>query len=180
MTFERAWQAFADQDAQRCAPAELAAKVDRAITAGTQLPSTRPALVIATGALAASVFVGAAWSIAQSSRTVVSTTVPVNAADVTRPLVPYAASIVRDMPQIVARIAKPQPRPRSGGLALHDPPTAVAMETLQLVRLRMPRQALAAFGLLLVDPDTTGVVDVDVLVGEDGLPRHIRKVWFEP
>jgi hypothetical protein len=36
------------------------------------------------------------------------------------------------------------------------------------------------FGLVLIGPDATGVVDVDVLVGEDGLPRDIRRVWFEP
>ena len=181
MTFERAWQAFADQEAQRRAPAELAARVDQAITAGEQRSSRRPALVIGAVGLAASVLVAAAWSIPQSSRRVVATTAPLNA-HVTRPLVPYAASIVRDTPRIVSASAKPQPIPRSGGLALRGATVAVAVapETLQLVRLRMPRQALAAFGLLLVDPDTTGVVDVDVLVGEDGLPRHIRKVWFEP
>jgi hypothetical protein len=57
---------------------------------------------------------------------------------------------------------------------------ASSPEALQLVRLRLPRQALATLGLLLTDPESAGFVQVDVLVGEDGLPRNIRKVWFEP
>lgn len=49
-------------------------------------------------------------------------------------------------------------------------------EPLQMVRLRLPREALQALGLALLEPDASGVVDVDVLVGEDGLPRDIRQV----
>jgi hypothetical protein len=44
----------------------------------------------------------------------------------------------------------------------------------------MPRQALATWGLILTDPEAAGVVQVDLLIGEDGVPRDIRKVWFEP
>jgi hypothetical protein len=51
-----------------------------------------------------------------------------------------------------------------------------AHEPLQMVRLRLPREALQALGLALLEPDAGGMVDVDVLVGEDGLPRDIRKV----
>jgi hypothetical protein len=51
-----------------------------------------------------------------------------------------------------------------------------AHEPLQMVRLRLPREALQALGLALLEPDASGMVDVDVLVGEDGLPRDIRKV----
>jgi len=49
-------------------------------------------------------------------------------------------------------------------------------EPLQMVRLRLPREALQALGLVLLEPHAGGVVDVDVLVGEDGLPRDIRQV----
>jgi hypothetical protein len=65
-------------------------------------------------------------------------------------------------------------------VALVSAAAPAAGEPLQLVRLRVPRQALAMFGLVLIDPDAAGLVDVDVLVGEDGLPRDIRGVWFEP
>ena len=48
-------------------------------------------------------------------------------------------------------------------------------EALQIVRLRLPREALQALGVVLVEPDAEGMVDVDVLVGEDGLARDIRQ-----
>ena len=47
---------------------------------------------------------------------------------------------------------------------------------LQIVRLRLPREALQVLGVVLVEPDAEGMVDVDVLVGEDGLARDIRQV----
>jgi hypothetical protein len=49
-------------------------------------------------------------------------------------------------------------------------------ESLQIVRVRMPRSALPALGIALVEPEAAGLVDVDVLVGGDGLPRDIRRV----
>jgi hypothetical protein len=49
-------------------------------------------------------------------------------------------------------------------------------ESLQLVRVRMPRGSLRAFGIALVDPDASAEVEVDVIVGEDGFPRSIRRV----
>lgn len=55
-----------------------------------------------------------------------------------------------------------------------DPP--VAGESLQIVRMRVPRHALHAFGLSLGDPEIAEIVEVDVVVGEDGLPRDIRRV----
>lgn len=49
-------------------------------------------------------------------------------------------------------------------------------ELLQIVRLRLPRRTLETFGVALVEPESSGLVDVDVLVGEDGLPRDIRSI----
>ena len=49
-------------------------------------------------------------------------------------------------------------------------------ESLQLVRLRIPREALQALGVPLFEPEARGLVDVDVLIGEDGLPRDVRRV----
>jgi hypothetical protein len=49
-------------------------------------------------------------------------------------------------------------------------------ESLQIVRVRMPRGALRAFGIALLDPEATAEVEVDVVVGEDGFPRSIRRV----
>jgi hypothetical protein len=49
-------------------------------------------------------------------------------------------------------------------------------ESLHIVRVRMPRGALRALGVALVEPEAGGLVDVDVVVGDDGLPREIRRV----
>ncbi|MGE0866219.1 MAG: hypothetical protein AB7P34_20155 [Vicinamibacterales bacterium] len=61
-------------------------------------------------------------------------------------------------------------------LMMFDAAPLQEREPLQMVRLRLPREALRALGLVLLEPDAGGVVDVDVLVGEDGLPRDIRQV----
>jgi hypothetical protein len=53
---------------------------------------------------------------------------------------------------------------------------ALETETLQLVRVRMPRRALAAVGFVVGGPDADGFVEVDVVVGEDGLSRDVRRV----
>jgi hypothetical protein len=53
---------------------------------------------------------------------------------------------------------------------------ALETETLQLVRVRMPRRALAALGFVVGGPDADGLVEVDVVVGEDGLSRDVRRV----
>ena len=57
-----------------------------------------------------------------------------------------------------------------------DPAPLREHEPLQMVRLRLPLEALQALGLALFEPDASGVVDVDVVIGEDGLPRDIRQV----
>jgi hypothetical protein len=53
---------------------------------------------------------------------------------------------------------------------------ALETETLELVRVRMPRSALQAVGVVVSGPNTEGFVEMDVVVGEDGLPRDVRRV----
>jgi hypothetical protein len=48
---------------------------------------------------------------------------------------------------------------------------------LHVVRVRMARAALATLGMP-VDPDAAGLVDLEVLVGDDGVARSIRKATF--
>jgi hypothetical protein len=55
-----------------------------------------------------------------------------------------------------------------------DPP--LSGEPMQLVRLRVRRDALQVLGLAVLEPDAGGTVDLDVLIGEDGLPREIRAI----
>lgn len=59
---------------------------------------------------------------------------------------------------------------------IFEPMPATPAETLQLVRLRVPSEALLALGLAPLEPDASGLVDIDMLVGDDGLPKNIRRV----
>jgi hypothetical protein len=57
--------------------------------------------------------------------------------------------------------------------------SSVPATNLQMVRLAVPRAALASFGLApleLSDRASTGTVLADVLVGDDGLARAVRFV----
>ncbi|HEV3060712.1 MAG TPA: hypothetical protein VGY48_20880 [Vicinamibacterales bacterium] len=59
------------------------------------------------------------------------------------------------------------------------PYSGVPMSDGQVVRIEVPRAALATFGLLPVDSvstEITGTVLADVIVGEDGLARAVRFV----
>lgn len=49
-------------------------------------------------------------------------------------------------------------------------------ETLLLVRVRMSRRALQAVGVVVSEAGSEGFVDVDVVVGEDGLLKDVRRV----
>jgi hypothetical protein len=177
MTFNRAWQRFVDEESSRCAPAELQARVERALAA-PQPARPRRRYVVEIVAVAASISVAASWSIARSERN----SPPLAdrlAAGAPQGLASYAATAVRDEPRIVrSPVVTGRRHGRLSMSGASNP--ASSPEALQLVRLRLPRQALATLGLLLTDPESAGFVQVDVLVGEDGLPRNIRKVWFEP
>ena len=49
---------------------------------------------------------------------------------------------------------------------------------LQVMRVRMARRALATLGMPLAEPDADGLVDVELLVGDDGVARSIRNATF--
>lgn len=53
---------------------------------------------------------------------------------------------------------------------------AFETEALHIMRVRVPRDALQPFGLRLLEPEASRLVDVDVLVGDDGLARDIRRI----
>jgi hypothetical protein len=61
------------------------------------------------------------------------------------------------------------------GLVLVADPVLDA-SALTVVRVRVPRSTLAHLGVTLADPDATGSIDLEVLVGEDGTARTIRRV----
>ena len=49
---------------------------------------------------------------------------------------------------------------------------------LSVMRVRMSRSALASLGFPILEPDAAGVVDVEVIVGEDGVAQSIRRAAF--
>ena len=53
-------------------------------------------------------------------------------------------------------------------------PELYAGETLHLIRVRLPRSSLPAFGVALDENRTTEMIDADVLLGDDGFARAIR------
>ena len=55
------------------------------------------------------------------------------------------------------------------------PGTASDAASLTLMRVRMPRSAFSNLGVPIANPDGDGLVDVEVLVGEDGVARSIRR-----
>jgi hypothetical protein len=88
--------------------------------------------------------------------------------------VPPVTSDVAARPRTVrhARIAK-----RPVVTAESDRMGSVAIdgnEIVRLVRVRLPRAALPSLGIPILEPDAAGSIDVDILFGEDGMPRTAR------
>ena len=181
MTFDRAWRTFEDEESMRCAPAALEPRVHEAVAKHRSRPPQQRPRITAVLVTAASVAIVAVWSLSSSAPASIAVA-PDLQDEGARPFIAYAASALPE-PPVVIRERPKSARGHSGEAVapqLRASFDAAPQETFQLVRLRLPRQALATLGFLFIDPEATGVVDVDVLVGEDGLPRHIRKVWFEP
>ena len=178
MTFDRAWRAFMDEDADHRAPSGLEARVQQAI-AGRQPRRRRRSS--AGLALAASLGIAAAWWFATSTSAPTSARTILQA-DASRPFASYAASVVSEQPDFSTTRSPATRAPTVIRRApqLGAPDAGGPQETFQLVRLRLPRQALATLGFLMADPDGSGMVDVDVLVGEDGLARHIARSGLSP
>lgn len=53
-----------------------------------------------------------------------------------------------------------------------------SMESGQIVRVELPRSALAAFGIPIADDRPSARIRTDVLLGEDGTARAVRFVNF--
>jgi hypothetical protein len=49
-------------------------------------------------------------------------------------------------------------------------------DVVRVVRVRLPRATLSSLGIAVIDPGAAGTVDLEVLVGVDGLARTIRMV----
>lgn len=80
-----------------------------------------------------------------------------------------------EQPTVPARVRRrPVASPATGaGYVLV--PDAYMHAPLTMMRVRMPRSAFSRLGVPIANPDGDGMVDVEVLVGEDGVARSIRR-----
>jgi len=86
---------------------------------------------------------------------------------------PETAAVAPPRASAAPRARRPPAAGRLGFVLVADPafdPTAATV-----VRLRMPRATLVSLGVPIHDPDAAGEVDVELLVGEDGIARSIRR-----
>jgi hypothetical protein len=96
-------------------------------------------------------------------------------------LVPATAAVIaavalRD-PDPVAPTATVRPPALDSGYVIVPEPFSDTA-TLHVVRVRMDRMALATLGVPIADPDAEGLVDVEMVVGDDGVARSIRNATF--
>jgi hypothetical protein len=68
---------------------------------------------------------------------------------------------------------RPRPVADAGYVIVPDP--LVDPTTLRVVRVRMSRMALATLGMPLVNPDADSLVEVEILVGDEGVAQSIRR-----
>jgi hypothetical protein len=181
-----AWHVFTAQDRRLSAPPHLEARVLAAVAEAQRRAPSRPHHPLVTRTMAAAVMaavlIGAVaigmWPIASDP----AETLIESRAFAAAPL-PHAVEARR--PRLRARAPGFTPI-HSNRIAQHVEPPGILMmfefapiqpaEPMQLVRLRMPKEMLQGLGIALLEPDTAGTVDIDMLVGEDGLPRDIRRV----
>jgi hypothetical protein len=151
-----AWRQFTHEDAAEMAPAELERRTLAAWEGLHHLPRRSHQLSERRLFWAVGVVAGAlVLAFALNSEHV--TTVPPS------PVSSNALSAARSVEEVLPVIT-----------LTADP--VLETETLQLVRVRMPRLALQAVGVVVGGPNADGFVEVDVVVGEDGLPRDVRRV----
>lgn len=68
------------------------------------------------------------------------------------------------------------PRAVTGYVIVPEP--LVDRAALHVVRVRTSRAVLATLGLPIVTPDADGLVDLEMLVGDDGVTQSIRRAAF--
>lgn len=85
-----------------------------------------------------------------------------------------AAALVAVYPRQPAAQPPDRAGSGSGGVVLVADPLLDA-SAATVVRVRVPRRALVSLGIPLTEPDAGGSVDLEMLVGEDGVARTIRR-----
>lgn len=182
---ERLLRAAADDDASQQAPSHVHAAVMRAWDGARMHAHQRrrrvssSAALLATGSAAAALVAVAVLSRAPSEP---SRSDPVAPSVEKLPAVAYVSPSKRGTP---AEPRRPSPRraeTRGASAALRAEPGVMPGAdpilgggAISIVRVRVPRAALAPLGLALVEPNDGGSVDLELLVDEDGITRTIRR-----
>lgn len=197
--FERAWNQLREEDAALTAPPRVAHAVRREWRARQEGPRTAPrstgaphlhppggrtarraALVLAAAAVAAVV----AASVTHEPRPAPeSRRAAATSAAEPRPA-SFAAPAAAPEPSVgTAREGAAAPMAPSPGAAAQSRSSAVLApapvfdaEPLDVVRVRVPRRTLDAYGLWLPDLAGDGLVEIDLIVGSDGLPLGVGRI----
>ena len=143
--------------------------------------------IVAAGLAALAVAAG--WPAAHEPKEAVRGSAPVN------PVAPGPAqpearsaltgSVARPAPGQRARLSSaPRREAEAEAAYVLVPDAETSAPPLTLMRVRMPRSTFSRLGVPISNPDGDGMVDVDVLVGEDGVARSIRRAvavgWADP
>jgi hypothetical protein len=162
--FERAWRLFKEEDAHDEAPLRVRIAVmeawedaqrDRA-PSPVDNSSWTPAVRVL---VAASLIVVVAATVFENRR-----------------------GPTRAAPALAARVTETMPADAAGRRVAVEPIVTLMSdqtfdsESLRIMRVRVPRASLEALGIALLEPDTGSLVDIDVVVGDDGLPLEIRRI----
>jgi hypothetical protein len=186
VNLERSLRALADEDCHVQAPPHVHAAVMRRWD--VMRPSAqhnrdgrrRLAAILAVGSLAAAVVAAVVMSRVPSEPSLAE---PVVARAPEEPgVVVSPPPADRDTPaeghgqrprRLRTRVETMAPRPGAGMVFVADP--ILDASATKIVRVRVPRTALVTLGLPLVEPDDRGSVELEMLVGEDGVARTIRR-----
>jgi hypothetical protein len=186
VNLERSLRALADEDCHVQAPPHVHAAVMQTWDVVVPFARTprherrRLATLLAIGSLAAAVVAAVVMYRAPSEP---SRAEPVVARAPEKPRVvlnPLAAD--RDTRTKVhgqrprrsrTRVETMAPRYGAGMVFVADP--ILDASATKIVRVRVARTALVTLGVPLVEPDERGLVDLEMLVGEDGVARTIRR-----
>ncbi len=80
-----------------------------------------------------------------------------------------------ELPTASVRARRPSVAPATSGAPYVLVPDTEIDAPLTMMRVRMPRSAFSRLGVPIANPDGDGMVDVEMLVGEDGVARSIRR-----
>lgn len=176
----QALRALAENDRERDAPPEVEARLLGAFRLRRR-SGRRWAAILAT---AAALAIAALWWTNRAPQPAVSAVSPVSRAPEETQLnpVPVAQAKVARAPRKVARKVAAARQPESHEVVTDFFPLmnpAPSFGRGQMLRVQLPAAAMQTVGLPVPEEHLGDLVQADVLVGEEGMPRAIRFVRFD-